>query len=118
MDTQADLSLRWAHTHFVDFIMSWLKLSSNTHLICFSDFSLPGVGCSAEGIANMMQEAMTNFTKNNVVKNLQEVRIVVFQKDIVSPFIGAMKDAVEGTGINSIIITVKIEKNRTSEKML
>ena len=23
-DTQADLSLRWAHTHFVGFVMSWL----------------------------------------------------------------------------------------------
>ena len=25
-DAQADLSLRWAHTHFVGFVMSWLKL--------------------------------------------------------------------------------------------
>ena len=25
-DAQADLSLRWAHTHFVRFVMSWLKL--------------------------------------------------------------------------------------------
>ena len=24
-DAQADLSLRWAHTHFVCFVMSWLK---------------------------------------------------------------------------------------------
>ena len=24
-DAQADLSLRWAHTHFVGFVMSWLK---------------------------------------------------------------------------------------------
>ena len=24
VDAQADLSLRWAHTHFVDFVMSWL----------------------------------------------------------------------------------------------
>ena len=24
-NAQADLSLRWAHTHFVDFVMSWLK---------------------------------------------------------------------------------------------
>ena len=24
-DSQADLSLRWAHTHFVGFVMSWLK---------------------------------------------------------------------------------------------
>ena len=26
-DTQADLSLRWAHTRFVGFVMSWLKSS-------------------------------------------------------------------------------------------
>ena len=25
MDAQADLSLRWAHTHIVGFLMSWLK---------------------------------------------------------------------------------------------
>ena len=25
MDAQADLSLRWAHTHFVGLVMSWLK---------------------------------------------------------------------------------------------
>ena len=25
-DAQADLSLSWAHTHFVGFIVSWLKL--------------------------------------------------------------------------------------------
>ena len=25
-DAQADLSLRWAHTYFVGFVMSWLKL--------------------------------------------------------------------------------------------
>ena len=24
-DAQADLSLRWAHTHFIGFVMSWLK---------------------------------------------------------------------------------------------
>ena len=23
-DAQADLSLRWAHTHYIDFVMSWL----------------------------------------------------------------------------------------------
>ena len=26
-DAQADLSLHWTHTHFVGFVMSWLKLS-------------------------------------------------------------------------------------------
>ena len=26
-DAKADLSLRWAHTHFVGFVMSWLKLT-------------------------------------------------------------------------------------------
>ena len=63
-----------------------------------SPFLFLGVGCSAEGIAEVMQEAMTNFTKNNVVKNLQEVRIIVFQQKVVAPFISAMKDAIEGTG--------------------
>ena len=29
-DAQADLSLCWAHTHFVGFVMSWL--------ICFNPF--------------------------------------------------------------------------------
>ena len=46
-DAQADLSLRWAHTHFVGFVMSWL--------ICLSQIpsgtptgriSLPSVGCT------------------------------------------------------------------------
>ena len=27
MDAQADLSLRWAHIHFVGFVISWLKYS-------------------------------------------------------------------------------------------
>ena len=27
-DAQADLSLRWAHNHFVGFVMSWLKFMS------------------------------------------------------------------------------------------
>ena len=27
-DAQTDLSLRWAHTHFVGFVMSWLKCCS------------------------------------------------------------------------------------------
>ena len=63
----------------------------------------PAVGCSAEGIAELMQEAMTNFTKNNVVKSLQEVRIIVFQKEIVTKFINAMKDSIEGTGIAHMV---------------
>ena len=29
---QADLSLRWAHTHFVGFVMSWLKCHFVNHL--------------------------------------------------------------------------------------
>ena len=28
-DAQADLSLRWAHTHFVGFVMSWLMCQSS-----------------------------------------------------------------------------------------
>ena len=32
VDAQAEQSLRWAHTHFVGFVMSWLSLFS-----CFSD---------------------------------------------------------------------------------
>ena len=31
-DAQADLSLRWVHTHFVGFVMSWLILSQQSHL--------------------------------------------------------------------------------------
>ena len=27
VDAQADLSLRWVHTHFVGFVMSWLKIN-------------------------------------------------------------------------------------------
>ena len=27
VDAQADLSLRWAHTHFVGFVMSWVILA-------------------------------------------------------------------------------------------
>ena len=59
---------------------------------------LLGVGCPPEGIANIMHEALTNFVKNNVVKNLQEVRIIVFQSAIIKTFIGATKDAIEGPG--------------------
>ena len=33
-DAQADLSLRWAHTHFVGFVMSWL-----TYIVMHGDFS-------------------------------------------------------------------------------
>ena len=29
VDAQADLSLRWAHTHLVGFVMSWLKCHQN-----------------------------------------------------------------------------------------
>ena len=29
-DAQADLSLRWAHTHFVGFVMSWLSCTTNS----------------------------------------------------------------------------------------
>ena len=32
-DAQADLSLRWAHTHFVGFVMSWLKYRRKTKLL-------------------------------------------------------------------------------------
>ena len=41
-DVQADLSLRWAHSHFVGFVVSWLKLlqqsdtkSHENELLCF-----------------------------------------------------------------------------------
>ena len=42
-DAQADLSLRWAHTHFVGFVMSWLSsISINTRRqdIRIMDYSL------------------------------------------------------------------------------
>ena len=29
VDAQADLSLRWVHSHFVDFVMRWLKYASS-----------------------------------------------------------------------------------------
>ena len=32
-DAQADWSLRWAHNHFVDFVMSWLNLQYDNYLI-------------------------------------------------------------------------------------
>ena len=38
VDAQTDLSLGWVHSHFVGFVMRWIKLSSNTHLVSFSDF--------------------------------------------------------------------------------
>ena len=31
-DAQADLSLRWAHNHFVGFVMSWLIFLSKAGL--------------------------------------------------------------------------------------
>ena len=33
-DAQADLSLRWVHTHFVGFVMSWLKWKKCIWWIC------------------------------------------------------------------------------------
>ena len=36
-DAQADLSLRWAHTHFAGFVMSRLKCVSN-HFQAFSSY--------------------------------------------------------------------------------
>ena len=44
-DAQADLSLRWVHTHFVGFVMSWLilELLSNTvpyNKVWFTRFSI------------------------------------------------------------------------------
>ena len=35
-DAQADLSLRWAHTHFVGFIMLWLICGKGTEGMAFS----------------------------------------------------------------------------------
>ena len=38
-DAQADLNLRWAHSHFVGFVMSWLKFCKTTiRLCCRSEF--------------------------------------------------------------------------------
>ena len=50
-DAQADLSLRWVHTHFVGFVMSWLTIISpvdqplvtpavNYFSACFKFFSI------------------------------------------------------------------------------
>ena len=47
-DTQADLSLRWAHTHFVGFVMSRLICLFILHSLCFVHFLFPlvsGVSC-------------------------------------------------------------------------
>ena len=33
MDAQADLSLRWEHTHFVGFVMSWLIYRSGFQML-------------------------------------------------------------------------------------
>ena len=44
MDAQADLSLRWAHTHFVGFFMSWLKyliiITISTNPLSWQSFHL------------------------------------------------------------------------------
>ena len=34
-DAQADLSLRWAHSHFVGFVMRWLKYGILPAAVCF-----------------------------------------------------------------------------------
>ena len=42
-DAQADLSLRWTHTHFVGFVMSWLKLRFqiiHTFLVSYCSFKI------------------------------------------------------------------------------
>ena len=39
-DAQADLSLRWAHTHFVGFVMSWLRYPLHAYsAVCMVRFS-------------------------------------------------------------------------------
>ena len=38
VDAQADLSLRWAHTHFVGFVMSWLIWFSAPKCLIFAKF--------------------------------------------------------------------------------
>ena len=40
-DAQADLSLRWAHTHFVGFVMSWLIFRTVTGSIWLQDRTAP-----------------------------------------------------------------------------
>ena len=35
VNAQADLSLRWVHTHFVGFDMSWLKLKKKSSNLSF-----------------------------------------------------------------------------------
>ena len=84
---------------YSDMTMRSRNMPKHMHLRCVKlCFPSIGVGCPAEGIASIMHEAMTNFVKRNVVKHLQEVRIIVFQSDIINSFIGAMKDAIEGIG--------------------
>ena len=44
MDAQADLSLRWAHTQFVSFVMSRLKLALCIFRLCMREIDniVPG----------------------------------------------------------------------------
>ena len=44
-DAQADLSLHWAHTHFVGFVMSWLICFGHVSFCPFSLLLVSGVGC-------------------------------------------------------------------------
>ena len=41
-DAQADLSLRWAHTHFVGFVMSRLKSKKSPHCLFWKFASVAG----------------------------------------------------------------------------
>ena len=41
-DAQADLSLRWTHSHFVGFVMSWLISPYKTHAVDAHLNSSPG----------------------------------------------------------------------------
>ena len=59
-DAQADLSLRWAHTHFVRFVMSRLhyisKLSpGDSHCYCFTGLLSTGYWLKTMGMLNKYQ---------------------------------------------------------------
>ena len=56
-DAQADLSLRWAHSHFVAFVMSWL--------ICVMLMALDITGSSKNGVEQLVNARMSSSTPGN-----------------------------------------------------
>ena len=69
---QADLSLRWAHTHFVRFVMSWLIFNSSEQSLCdpvHSIFKAMMFNCAVPFISYWMLDFQPSKDPDNSLLN-------------------------------------------------